>query len=131
MNRSTNSDHRNTLRTAVVIVALTTAIFAARPAVAQSQPGSTATAAGLPQVQKSAPDATGAGAVGTNVIGDQDSSVGLFVTPWKRAPEPDVDRVPHLYDVPPGPIDTKALRARARLDDEIEAYRITRLQGGE
>lgn len=131
MKRSTIPDHRNALRTAVMIGALTTAVFTARPAVAQLQAGSPAATVRSPQMQKSAPEAIGAGAVGTNVIGDQDSSVGLFVTPWKRAPEPDVDRAPHLYDVPPGPIDTKALRARARLDDEIEAYRIARMQGGQ
>jgi hypothetical protein len=65
---------------------------------------------------------------GTEIIGDQDSAVGLFLTPWKNETAADIDRAPGLFDAKSGPVDPKVFAQKIENDDALAAYRRSRTQ---
>ena len=43
---------------------------------------------------------------GTNIVGERESPIGLYITPWRKsAPEADIDRPARLLDVDAEPVD--------------------------
>lgn len=65
---------------------------------------------------------------GTEIIGDQDSAVGLFLTPWKNETAADIDRAPGLFDSKSSPIDPKVFAQKVENDDALAGYRRSRTQ---
>jgi len=65
---------------------------------------------------------------GTEIIGDQDSAVGLFLTPWKNETAADIDRAPGLLDVKSRPVDVKTFTQTLENDEALAAYRRSRMQ---
>jgi len=68
------------------------------------------------------------GAPGTTIIGEQDTAVGLYLTPWQDETASDVDRPPGLYAPPLEPLDPMTFERLSAYDDARLAYRRERLQ---
>jgi hypothetical protein len=60
---------------------------------------------------------------GTNIVGEQESAVGLYLMPWQEETAGDVDRPPALSSEPLQPIDPARFEGRVRTDEAIAAYR--------
>lgn len=75
-----------------------------------------------------APDIEPAAApeIGTNIVGERDTAVGLYLVPWREESASDMDRPPRLYDVPLQPLDADAFAARVHTQETIAAYRRSR-----
>jgi hypothetical protein len=67
---------------------------------------------------------------GTTIIGDHDSAVGLYLTPWKNEYAADMDRPPSLYDEARTPIDRRAFHRQVQYDQGNAAWRRAQFQGG-
>ena len=66
---------------------------------------------------------------GTTIIGDHDSAVGLYLTPWKNGYAADMDRPPSLYDEGLAPIDRRAFHRQVQYDQGNAAWRRAQFQG--
>ena len=64
-----------------------------------------------------------AGEAGTTIVGERDSDVGLYLTPWKEEHPDNVDPPPSLLDEPPQPVDAHAFSRQVRDASTITAYR--------
>ncbi|MDB5970648.1 MAG: hypothetical protein JWQ90_3098 [Hydrocarboniphaga sp.] len=62
-------------------------------------------------------------AAGSNIVGEQESAVGLYLMPWQEETAGDVDRPPALVDEPLKPVDTTQFEGQVRTDASIAAYR--------
>lgn len=62
-------------------------------------------------------------AAGTNVIGEQESAVGLYLMPWQEEAAGDADRPPSRVSEPLTPVDTTQFAGQVRTDASIAAYR--------
>jgi hypothetical protein len=60
---------------------------------------------------------------GTNIMGEQESAVGLVLMPWQEEAAGDVDRPPALTDEPLKPVDVPQFEGQVRTDASIGAYR--------
>ncbi len=72
------------------------------------------------------PRAQAAPEIGTNIVGERDTAVGLYLVPWREESASDMDRPPRLYDVPLEPLDAEAFAARVQTQESIAAYRRSR-----
>ncbi|WP_428309358.1 hypothetical protein [Hydrocarboniphaga sp.] len=61
--------------------------------------------------------------VGTNVIGEQESAVGLYLMPWQEEAAGDADRPPSRVSEALAPVDTTQFEGQVRTDASIAAYR--------
>lgn len=59
---------------------------------------------------------------GTTIVGDRDTAVGLFVTPWQEPSATALDRAPGPYDVPMEPVDIERFRRLADYDRVSRDY---------
>jgi len=64
--------------------------------------------------------------IGTNIVGERDTAVGLYLVPWREEQASDMDRPPRLYDVPLQMLDADAFSARVQTQEGIAAYRRAR-----
>lgn len=64
-----------------------------------------------------------AGEAGTTIVGERDSDVGLYLTPWKEEHPDNIDPPPSLLDEPPQPVDAHAFSRQVRDASTITAYR--------
>jgi hypothetical protein len=69
-----------------------------------------------------------ADAPGTTLIGDQDSEVGLYLTPWKEEHADDLDPPPGLLDQTLQPIDGASFGRTVREAATVSAYRHEQMQ---
>jgi len=60
---------------------------------------------------------------GTNIVGEQESAVGLYLMPWQEEAAGDVDRPPALLSEPLQTIDSAQFEGRVRTDEAIASYR--------
>lgn len=77
--------------------------------------------AGAAPAEKPAVDTQAA--PGTNVIGEQESAVGLYLMPWQEEAAGDADRPPARVSEALAPIDTNQFEGQVRTDSSIAAYR--------
>ncbi|NKF23437.1 hypothetical protein [Solimonas marina] len=66
--------------------------------------------------------------VGTTLIGDRDSAVGLYLLPWKDEAPSDIDRPPLHFELANKPVDPTTFAARIQREDDNAAYRRVRLE---
>lgn len=64
-----------------------------------------------------------AGEAGTTIVGERDSEVGLYLTPWKEEHADNIDPPPSLLDEPPQPLDAHSFAQHLRDAGTISAYR--------
>jgi len=64
-----------------------------------------------------------AGEAGTTIVGEQDSDVGLYLTPWKGEHADNIDPPPSLLDEPPQPIDARGFARQVQDAGTVTAYR--------
>jgi hypothetical protein len=64
-----------------------------------------------------------AGEAGTTIVGERDSDVGLYLTPWKEEHPDNIDPPPSLLDEPPQPVDARGFTRQVRDASTITAYR--------
>ncbi len=64
-----------------------------------------------------------AGEGGTTIVGERDSEVGLYLTPWKEEHADNIDPPPSLLDEPPQPLDAHSFAQHLRDAATISAYR--------
>ena len=64
-----------------------------------------------------------AGEAGTTIVGEQDSDVGLYLTPWKEEHADNIDPPPSLLDEPPQPIDARGFARQVQDAGTLTAYR--------
>ena len=64
-----------------------------------------------------------AGEGGTTIVGEQDSDVGLYLTPWKEEHADNIDPPPSLLDEPPQPLDAHSFARQVRDAGTVSAYR--------
>ncbi len=67
-------------------------------------------------------------APGTTIIGEQDTAVGLYLTPWQDETASDADRPPGLYTPSLAQLDPQEFQRLVDYDDARLAYRRERLQ---
>lgn len=65
---------------------------------------------------------------GTTIIGEQDSDVGLYLTPWKEEHADDLDPPPGLLDQTLQPIDGASFGRNVREAATVSAYRHEQMQ---
>lgn len=93
------------IRSALVVVLLTSAL-----------------AAGADEVATAAPS------FGTTIVGDQDAALGLYLMPWKDERPSRISRAPGLHDEQPALIDSQAYARTSTYYATGRAYRAERLQ---
>lgn len=97
----------------------------AAPAGAQTAAPAPADAPPAPAVDTSA-DANG----GTTIIGDRESPIGLYLTPWKNElADRDMDRAAQFVRGDLAPIDPQVFDRQIQYYDRISAYRQNELAG--
>jgi hypothetical protein len=73
-----------------------------------------------------------AGEAGTTIVGEQESPIGLYITPWKdEYAERGLDRPARLLDEELQPIDKATFARQVEYFDKISAYRKAKLAAGE
>lgn len=100
-------------------------LFAAHGAVAQ-KPKPAAMPRENPAVSTS--QAKDAAEPGTTLFGEQDSDVGLYLTPWKEEHADDLDPPPGLLDQTLQPIDGASFARSVREAATVTAYRREQMQ---
>lgn len=66
-------------------------------------------------------------ALGTRVISETETTVGLFIAPWREEAPSTTDRPPRLFDVPFAPVDEGEFRSAVEMQQALRAARRTRL----
>lgn len=106
---------------------------AAAVGVIPAPPAPTAAPAAIATVPSATPAAAAAlapGEIGTTIIGDQESPIGLYITPWKDDyAERGLDRPARLLDEAMEPIDPATFRRQIEYYETITEFR--RQQRGE
>jgi hypothetical protein len=69
------------------------------------------------------PPAHAAGEAGTTIVGEQDSDVGLYLTPWKEEHADNIDPPPGLFNQAPQPVDARRFSRMVRDSVSVDAYR--------
>ena len=59
---------------------------------------------------------------GTTIVGERETAVGLFVSPWQEQPASALDRAPGPYDVPMEPVEIERFRRLADYDRVSRDY---------
>ena len=59
----------------------------------------------------------------TTIIGEQDSAMGLYLTPWKEEFASGMDQAPSLYRAPMAPLDEGSLRRQTEYRNALSSYR--------
>lgn len=68
---------------------------------------------------------------GTTIVGDQETPIGLYITPWKNDyAEHGLDRPARFVDIDTTPIDPDVFHRRVEYYDVISNYRSKHLAGG-
>jgi hypothetical protein len=65
---------------------------------------------------------------GTTIVGERDSDLGLYLTPWKEEHADNIDLPPSLLDEPAQPVDARGFSRQVREAGTIRAYRRELLQ---
>ena len=68
-------------------------------------------------------NSSSADGAGTTIIGEKESAIGLYITPWKEEYAGDMDRPPGLLDESPAPLDERNFRGSVDYYDTVTAYR--------
>ena len=68
-------------------------------------------------------------AIGTTVVGERDTALGLSIAPWKEEYAGDMDRPPALLDEPLAPIDARSFQEQVATYETVAAYRRARYGG--
>ncbi len=63
------------------------------------------------------------GEAGTTIVGERESDVGLYLTPWKEEQADNIDPPPSLLDEPPQPLDARSFARQVRDATTVTAYR--------
>lgn len=72
------------------------------------------------------------GEAGTTIVGDSESPIGLYITPWKdEYAERGLDRPARLLDEELQPIDKATFARQVEYFQKIDAYRKAKLAAGE
>jgi hypothetical protein len=66
--------------------------------------------------------------VGTTIVGEQESAMGLYLTPWKEEYAAGADQPPSLLDAPLQPVEGSDLQREVEYQDSLSAYRRTHSQ---
>ena len=82
-----------------------------------------AAAAGPPSETPAVDTMQQAGEAGTTIVGERDSDVGLYLTPWKEEHPDNIDPPPSLLDQPPQPLDARGFARQVRDAATVTAYR--------
>lgn len=90
-------------------------------------------AADPPQPAAAKPAATQApvtvnGDGGTTIVGEQESAMGLYLTPWKDEYATGMDQAPALFDAGATPIASRSLRRQTEYRDAVSSYRLSHFQ---
>ncbi len=92
--------------------------------------GKTASTPGAVESAKN-PDEAIDSTVGTTIVGDQESPIGLYITPWKdEYAERGLDRPARLLDEALLPIDPATFRRQIEYYETIAAYRRSQRAAG-
>lgn len=77
------------------------------------------------QTPRTATSSPGGGdELGTTIIGERESPLGLYIMPWRNAdPEEGIDRPARLLDVEPRPIDPATFRRQLDYHGALSAHR--------
>jgi hypothetical protein len=65
---------------------------------------------------------------GTTLMGEGESDVGLYLTPWKEEHADSIDPPPGLYSPPLTPVDPRGFARHVRDAATVEAYRRQQLE---
>ena len=77
-----------------------------------------------PAARSAAPASGGDAEAGTTIIGDHESPIGLYLTPWKNEyAERGMDRPARIVQETLGPIDQDVFHRQVEYYDTITAYR--------
>ncbi len=71
----------------------------------------------------SANQTTSGSAIGTTIMGEQESAVGLYLMPWQGEAPIETDRPPALVSEPLQAIDSAQFDARVQTSQTIAAFR--------
>ena len=106
------------------VLALLLALSAAQGAEAEKPRA----AAPAENPKENASPARDAGDPGTTLMGERDSAVGLYLTPWKEEHADDLDPQPGLLDHTLQPIDGASFGRTVREAATVTAYRREQMQ---
>lgn len=71
-----------------------------------------------------AQDADSAPRSGTSIVGERESPIGLYITPWRKsAPEQDIDRPARLLDETIEPLDPDVFRRQTEYHHTLTNHR--------
>jgi hypothetical protein len=116
-------------------ILITAALALSLPTTASAQKRKTAAAASPAAAQPAAPDDSEkpvSGEAGTTIVGEQESPIGLYITPWKdEYAERGMDRPARLLDEELLPIDKATFSRQVEYFAKIDAYRKAKLAAGE
>ena len=101
------------------LAVLSCAAHAAPPA----PPAAPAESPAVDTMQQAKPAAKPDDGAGTTIVGERDSDLGLYLTPWKEEHADDIDPPPSLLDQPPQPIDAHAFARQVHDAETVSAYR--------
>ena len=94
------------------------------PAVPTYVPPAPAASTPAPAARSAAPASGGDAEAGTTIIGDHESPIGLYLTPWKNEyAERGMDRPARIVQETLGPIDQDVFHRQVEYYDTITAYR--------
>lgn len=107
---------------------LLAAIALSPAALAQDEAPAVDTSKNLPAASRPAAAArqaqSGGEELGTTIIGDRESPLGLYITPWHNAnPEEGIDRPARLLEEEPLPIDPATFRRQLDYHTALSAHR--------
>ncbi len=113
--------HRKHHRRALCWLLLVCSLPAWSQPPADDKPAVDTGAAERPAVEMPSRSAAPAGS-GTNIIGDRESPIGLYITPWRNAAaEADIDRPARLLSLELEPIDKRVFARQVEYYDALTA----------
>lgn len=75
-----------------------------------------------------AQESTAVPAAGSTILGDQDSALGLYISPWQEEAPVEIDRPPRLLDSETLIGDSEAFEERIAHEESRKAYRRARVE---
>lgn len=66
--------------------------------------------------------------LGTTIVGEEESAIGLYIMPWKEESASDLDRPPSLYRLPTETAPASAVQRQTEFYEAHAAYRREQLQ---